>query len=90
DADALAGFAEIFLSRAPEELLRERSADDLASMTLGVFRFVQESRPYRVDVSVVNPGPDEEGWDAPVTVIRTNVSERPFIIDSIREYLSSR
>ena len=57
-------------------------------MTLGAFRFLSLSRPYRVDVSVTNPNDVGEGWDAPVTVVRTNVSERPFIIDSIREYLS--
>jgi len=91
DEAALVGsFTELFLSRAPEGLLRQRTADDLASMSLGVFRFLQASRPFRVDVSVENPSIESEGWDAPVTVIRTNVSERPFIIDSLREYLSSQ
>jgi hypothetical protein len=37
----------------------------------------------------VNPDVDTEGWFAPVTVIRTNLSERPFIVDSIREFLHS-
>ncbi len=83
-------FAEIFLKRAPEELLRRRSEDGLAAMTLGAFRFLLDSRPYRVDVAVHNPGREEDGWEADVTVIRTNVSERPFIIDTIREYLTSR
>ena len=57
-------------------------------MTRGAFRFLESSRPFRVDVAVVNADEDDEEWDAPVTLIRTNVSERPFIIDSIREYLS--
>ena len=39
-------------------------------------------------MAVANADEDEEEWEAPVTVIRTNVSERPFIIDSIREYLA--
>ena len=30
---------------------------------------------------------DYEGWYAPVTVLRTSISERPFIVDSLREYL---
>ena len=89
DADPLADFAQILLSRAPEDLLSHRSSSDLAAMTLGVYRFLQEARPYRVDVSVVNPRAETEGWEAPVTVIRTNVSERPFIIDTIREFLNS-
>ena len=90
DAGLVLDFARIFLARARDELLRQRLAPDLASMTLGVYRFLSESRPYRVDVSVTNPDTDGEGWDAPVTVIRTNVSERPFIIDTIREYLSAQ
>ncbi|MDX1647122.1 MAG: NAD-glutamate dehydrogenase [Longimicrobiales bacterium] len=88
DTDLLLDFARLFLSRAPEDLLRQRSAAHLASMTLGAFRFLEGSRPYRVDVQVTEPEASGEGWSAPVTVIRTNVSERPFIIDSIREYLS--
>ncbi len=87
DAGLLFEFARLFLARAPEELLRHRSPEDLAGMTLGTFRFLQESRGFRVDVSVTNPE-GEGAWADGVTVIRTNVSERPFIIDSLREYLS--
>ena len=43
-----------------------------------------------VDVQVFNPDVESEGWYAPVTVIRTNIGERPFIVDSIREYLNSK
>ncbi len=86
DAGLLFEFARLFLARAPEELLRHRSPEDLAGMTLGTFRFLQESRGFRVDVSVTNPE-GEGAWADGVTVIRTNVSERPFIIDSLREYL---
>lgn len=82
----LIAFARLFLSRAPEELLRARDVEEIAAMTLHVFSFLEESRPYRVDVSVTNP---DGGWAESVTVINTDVSERPFIIDSIREYLSA-
>ena len=88
EVDLLLDFAHLFLSRAPEELIRQRSADDLAGMTLGAFRFLRESRGFRVDVAVANPEASEGSWADGVTVIRTNVSERPFIIDSIREYLA--
>ncbi|MBI4519614.1 MAG: NAD-glutamate dehydrogenase, partial [Gemmatimonadetes bacterium] len=83
-------FAEIFLRKAPPELFRERPPDVLARLTLGTFRFLDRCRPDRVDVEVFNPEDATEGWSAPVTVIRTNVSERPFIIDTIREYLYSQ
>jgi glutamate dehydrogenase len=80
-------FAELFFSKAPPGFLSERSAASLARMVLENFRFLQRSRPDRVDVELANPDVDTEGWFAPVTVVRTNLSERPFIVDSIREYL---
>jgi glutamate dehydrogenase len=87
DAELLLDFARLFLSRAPEELLHQRDVAGLAAMTLGAFRFLQESRGFRVDVAVSNLDAGEV-WASDVTVIRTNVGERPFVIDSIREYLS--
>ena len=57
---------------------------------LDSYRFLQRSRPDRVDVEVQNPDEERVGWYAPVTVIRTNVSERPFIVDTIREFLHAR
>jgi len=89
EADLVVDFAEIFFSKASPDFLRERSIDALAHMALGAFRFLQRSAPERVDVEVLNPDVDNEGWYAPVTVIRTNISERPFIVDSIREFLNS-
>ncbi len=90
DCGRVVAFAEIFFSKAPPELLHERSTDALAHMTLGAYRFLERSSPDRVDVEVLNPDVDNEGWYAPVTVIRTDVSERPFIVDSIREFLHSQ
>jgi glutamate dehydrogenase len=51
--------------------------------------FLDRSRPDRVDVEVLNPDREGAGWSAPVTVVQTNISERPFIVDTIREFLSS-
>jgi len=80
-------FAELFLSKAPPGFLGERSAAPLAHMVLGNYRFLKRSRPERVDVEVLNPDVDTEGWFSPVTVVRTNLSERSFIVDSVREFL---
>ena len=88
DADApLVAFAEIFFSKAPPEFIKSRSPDVLAHIVRGAYDFLSSSRPGRVDVQVINPDVENEGWYAPVTVIRTNVGERPFIVDSLREYL---
>ena len=83
-------FAEIFLSRVPLELLRERGNEALTHMVVGAFRFLAEARPDRVDVVVSNTDPESSGRLAPVTTVRTNVRERPFIVDTIREFLHSQ
>ena len=83
-------FAELFLSKASSDFLHERSTDSLAHMALGAFRFLKRARPERVDVDILNPDVDNEGWYAPVTVLRTHLSERPFIVDTIREFLHSQ
>ena len=86
----VSAFAELFLAKAPPEFLREQSTDALAHVVLGAFRFLQRSRPGRVDVQVFDPIMELEGWAAPVTVVRTNISDRPFIVDTIREYLHAQ
>jgi len=90
EVDLAVGFARAFLTRAPDDLLLGRPESDLAGMTLGAFRFLMSSSASRVDVEVGNPTPDDEGWGAGTTVVRTNVSERPFIVDTIREFLHSQ
>ena len=87
EAESVVAFAELFLARATTVFLQGRSADALAQIALGAWRFLQDSQPDRVDVEVFNPEVDGEGWYAPVTVLRTSISERPFIVDSIREFL---
>ncbi len=86
----LGKYVPFFLGKATIEMLEERSHDDLARMCLDSLDFLNRSRPDRVDVEVLNPAQEEAGWHAPVTIIQTNVSERPFIVDTIREFLSSQ
>ena len=87
DSSLLCDFARIFFARVPRQLLPERSTSDLAALTVGAFRFVAAPEAGPVRVQVVNPV--DEGWSAPVTVIRTLVGDRPFIVDTIREFLGS-
>jgi glutamate dehydrogenase len=88
-ADLVASFAQLFFSTASSEFLAVRSAEELAQTAIGAFEFLNASRRDRVNVQLFNPDVDTEGWYAPVTVIRTDLSERPFIVDTIREYLHS-
>lgn len=86
-ADPLPVFASVFLGRAPDAFMRGHSTAELAALTLGAYSFLQSERPSPVRVSVINPDISNEGWASRVTVVRTNVTERPFIVDTIREFL---
>jgi glutamate dehydrogenase len=87
DCDLLCQFARIFFEKVPPQLLEERSLDQRAALTMGAFHFLQAADPAPVRVQAIKPS--EEGWAAPVTIIRTIVSDRPFIVDTIREYLAA-
>jgi glutamate dehydrogenase len=90
EAPLVVHFAEIFFSKAPPDFIRGRSTETLAHLILAGFRFLERAHPGVVNVEVVNPEIENEGWTAPVTVLRTNVTERPFIVDTIREFLHSQ
>ncbi|MGI9182099.1 MAG: NAD-glutamate dehydrogenase [Longimicrobiaceae bacterium] len=85
DADLLCSLARRIFGKVPRALLQERAVEQLAAITVSTFRFLEDAHPDRADVQVVNP--EEEGWEAPVTVIRAAVGDRPFVVDSIREFL---
>ncbi|MEX0912299.1 MAG: NAD-glutamate dehydrogenase domain-containing protein, partial [Gemmatimonadota bacterium] len=87
DATLLCGFAREFFAKVPPQLVGERSVADLAALTRGAFEFLRNARDDRANVQIVNP--EEEGWTGPVTVIRAEVGDRPFIVDTIREFLSA-
>jgi glutamate dehydrogenase len=88
DTLLLCQFARAFFAKSPRHLLEERDTAQLAAMTLGAWEFLRRARPDQVNVQVVNP--EEEGWSAGVTVLRAEVGDRPFIVDTIREYLAGQ
>jgi glutamate dehydrogenase len=87
DTHLLCRFARIFFAKVPPQLLEERTLDQRAALTLGAFRFLQGADARPVQVQAIKPS--EEGWSAPVSIIRTLVGDRPFIVDTVREYLAS-
>ncbi|CAA9342976.1 MAG: NAD-specific glutamate dehydrogenase, large form [uncultured Gemmatimonadetes bacterium] len=87
DDTLLCDFARLFFAKIPRTLAEERSPQELAAMTVGAWEFLLRSRPEGVNVELADPR--EEGWPAPVTAIRAEVGDRPFIVDTIREYLNA-
>ncbi|HEX2191435.1 MAG TPA: NAD-glutamate dehydrogenase [Longimicrobiaceae bacterium] len=88
DTALLCAFARIFFAKVPRTVLQERSVEALAGLAMGAFRFVLRARPDEVNVEVLQP--EAEGWSAKATVIRAHVVDRPFIVDTLREYLNSQ
>jgi glutamate dehydrogenase len=85
--ERICDFAARFYRKAPKQLLEERDADSLAALTHAAFRFLDEAGGDGASVQVRNP--EEEGWRAPVTILRATIGDRPFIVDTIREFLSA-
>lgn len=56
-------------------------------MVTGAFRFLEAAPPDGVTVEVLKSG--QEGGGSRVTLIRAEMRDRPFIVDTIREYLKS-
>jgi glutamate dehydrogenase len=83
-------FARLFLAHAPAAFFAGRSTETLAALVTSAFMHLQHSRPAAVNVAVVEAEEEASPWPATSTVIRASVSERPFVVDSIREYLRLR
>jgi glutamate dehydrogenase len=90
EADLAIRFTDLFLGHVPAGVFSSRPPATIAAIALSAFRHLQRSRPDRVDLEVVQPENDEAPWPGPVTLIRASVSERPFVVDSIREFLRGR
>ena len=90
EKDLAVTFARLMFTRAPREFFFERSADELAAIALDSFRFFDARGAGDVNVEVTDSEAQTVAWHGPVTIIRTNVTERPFIVDTLRELLHDR
>jgi glutamate dehydrogenase len=90
EAEQADQFTRLFLAHAPAGFFTGRSPEMLAGLVASAWDHLKRSRPARVDVDVVQPTDEAEPWQAQGTVIRAHISERPFVLDSIREYLRAQ
>jgi glutamate dehydrogenase len=87
NAAVLCQFARELFTRLPRPIALGRSIEELSELVVTAFEFMQRARPDRVNVEVVNP--QDGGRGSSYTVIRAMVADRPFIVDTIGEYLAS-
>lgn len=76
-------FVRAVLPHLPRAWAGERTVDDVAALIAGWYRFWAAADPRRVNVAVLEPS--AEGWARPLTVVRTLVRDRPFVVDTLRE-----
>jgi glutamate dehydrogenase len=90
DGELAVQFARLFLAHAPPAFFADRSRGTLAALVVSALAHLQQSGPHAANVAVVQPKDEVSSWPGTATVIRASVSERPFVVDSIREYLRLR
>jgi glutamate dehydrogenase len=77
-------FTRQLFSRGSADLLAAGDPQIWAALALDAFHFVSQGSP-EPRVRVFNPQVDRNGWDSPDTVVQTNMGDRPFIVDTIRD-----
>ncbi len=79
-------FADQLFRKADEAFLEAFDTDALYAMAKDGLAFL-DGLPSEVDavrVEVFNPGFATDGWEAPHTVVRLALRDRPFVVDSVR------
>ncbi|MEJ2668584.1 MAG: NAD-glutamate dehydrogenase, partial [Deinococcales bacterium] len=87
DGTLLARFANILFDKADDVFLEEFDSDSLIAMAVDGLRFLAGGRQTGPRVQVFSPGLEADGWEAPYTIIRLLLDDRPFIVDSVRAEL---
>jgi len=87
DAALLARFAERLFDKADPAFLSAFDADALAAIARSGLSFLRAADGEGVFVDVVTPSFAADGWEAPLSVLRVTMPDRPFIVDSIRAEL---
>ena len=85
--DLINRFAEMLFGKAGQDFLEEFDAEALHAMALRGLEFLDDKAPDEIRVRVYNPSFQADGWEAPYTVLELTVSDRPFIVDSVRAEL---
>lgn len=83
----LGDFVDILFGKAGHEFLDEFDADTLLAIAQGALGFLNHKQPEEVKVRVYNPSFGADGWEADHTVLELGLTDRPFLVDSVRAEL---
>ena len=81
-------FARQFWSRTPEEDLSGHFVEDIAGATIECWRLFQNRDPAEIQILVMNPERERDGWQSRHTVVQIMAPNMPFMVDSVLMALS--
>src|ERR1700730_17331268 len=86
----VARFLRQFYGHVPPEDLLGRSAAELYSAALSLWRFAESRTAGRAKLRVVNPRYEEHGWRSSHTVVQIVNDDMPFLVDSVTSALVAK
>lgn len=87
-ASAVAHFADLLFTYAPEDEVAQRPIEGLYGSTLACWSFIEQFDGVNAKVQVFNPDLEQHGWHSNHTVIQLMMKDCPFIVDSVRMSLN--
>lgn len=90
EAALLQNIATVVFEEATTEFLDQFDEKQLLAITRGALHLMNQRRDETVRVSAYNPTLQTHGWEVEHTALEVTLSDRPFIVDSIRLQLKRR
>ncbi|HZJ09488.1 MAG TPA: hypothetical protein VFD39_07330, partial [Trueperaceae bacterium] len=88
DAKQLDRFVQALLTKADDSFFEQFDSEALYAMAVDDFEFMGEFGTAPMKVEVFNPTFAADGFEAPYTVVRLVMEDRPFIVDSVQAELA--
>ena len=88
DADQLDRFVQALLTKVDESFFEQFDSEAIYAMAIDGFEFLRAVGSAPLKVEVFNPTFAADGFEAPFTVVRLVLEDRPFIVDSVQAELA--
>ncbi len=80
-------FTDVLFGKADAELVAQLGSDGLLAVAKRALAFISQRKADEVLLRVYNSSYPVDGWEAPYTVIEFCLSDRPFVVDSVKAEL---
>lgn len=82
--------AGLLFEKATSEFLEEFDLEALQAIALGSLRSIEKLNDGTPQVRIFNPTHEADGWTSRYSVIEISLTDRPFIVDSVRAEIRRR